>query len=57
MNGLNEELGGPTFAAVNARSYHPGGVNVLLADGSVRFVKSTLDGMVWRVLGPLPAGK
>jgi prepilin-type N-terminal cleavage/methylation domain-containing protein/prepilin-type processing-associated H-X9-DG protein len=51
LNGLNEELGGPTFAAINARSYHPGGVNVLLGDGSVRFVKSTIDGMIWRGLG------
>ena len=27
LNGLNEELGGPSFAAINSRSYHPGGVN------------------------------
>ena len=47
----NEEDGGPTFSAVNARSDHPGGVNVLLSDGSVRFVKSTIDGMVWRAVG------
>src|SRR5947208_2836612 len=26
----------PTYAAVTARSYHPGGVNILLLDGSVR---------------------
>jgi prepilin-type N-terminal cleavage/methylation domain-containing protein/prepilin-type processing-associated H-X9-DG protein len=51
LNGRNEEDGGPTFSAVNARSYHPGGVNALLADGSVRFVKSTVDGMIWRALG------
>jgi prepilin-type N-terminal cleavage/methylation domain-containing protein/prepilin-type processing-associated H-X9-DG protein len=43
--------GGPTYAALTARSYHPGGVNALLGDGSVRFVKSTVDGMVWRGLG------
>ena len=51
LNGMNEENGGPTFAAINARSYHPGGVNALLGDGSVRFVKSSIDGMVWRGLG------
>jgi prepilin-type N-terminal cleavage/methylation domain-containing protein/prepilin-type processing-associated H-X9-DG protein len=51
LNGKNEENGGPTFSAVNARSYHPGGVNALLGDGSVRFVKTTIDGMVWRALG------
>jgi prepilin-type N-terminal cleavage/methylation domain-containing protein/prepilin-type processing-associated H-X9-DG protein len=51
LNGKNEENGGPTFSAINARSYHPGGVNTLLGDGSVRFIKSTIDGMVWRSLG------
>ncbi len=48
LNGRNEEDGGPTFAAINARELSPGGVNVLLGDGSVRFVKSAIDGMVWR---------
>jgi prepilin-type N-terminal cleavage/methylation domain-containing protein/prepilin-type processing-associated H-X9-DG protein len=43
--------GGPTFGAITARSYHSGGVNVLLADGSVRFVKSTINGNTWRALG------
>jgi prepilin-type N-terminal cleavage/methylation domain-containing protein/prepilin-type processing-associated H-X9-DG protein len=43
--------GGPVFAAITSRSYHPGGVNTLLGDGSVRFVKSTIDGNTWRALG------
>jgi prepilin-type N-terminal cleavage/methylation domain-containing protein len=51
LNGLNEELGGPTFAAINSRSYHPAGVDVLFGDCSAKFVKSTIDGMVWRALG------
>ena len=40
----NENDGGPTYGAFTARSYHQGGVNTLLADGSVKFVKSSVDG-------------
>jgi prepilin-type processing-associated H-X9-DG protein len=43
----------PLYGAITARSYHPGGVNSLLADGSVRFVKSTIDGSTWRALGTI----
>jgi prepilin-type N-terminal cleavage/methylation domain-containing protein/prepilin-type processing-associated H-X9-DG protein len=57
LNGKNEENGGPTFSAINARSYHPGGVNALMGDGSARFVKSTVDGMVWRALGTVAGGE
>lgn len=31
-----------------ARSFHPGGVNVVLADGSTRFVADQIDPLVWR---------
>jgi prepilin-type processing-associated H-X9-DG protein len=34
-----------------ARSQHPGGVHLLLADGSVRFVSNTVALDVWRALG------
>ena len=33
LTGIREKNGGPTYAAVNARSYHPGGVNALFGDG------------------------
>ena len=34
-----------------ADSYHPGGINVLLADGSVRFIKSSISKATWWALG------
>jgi prepilin-type processing-associated H-X9-DG protein len=34
-----------------ARSFHPGGVNFLLGDGSVRFGPNTVDERVWRAIG------
>ena len=41
----------PTYAVVTSRSYHAGGVNVLLMDGSVRYIASTIELDVWRALG------
>jgi prepilin-type N-terminal cleavage/methylation domain-containing protein len=41
----------PTYAAVTARSYHPGGVTSMLLDGSVRYVKNSVSLQVWRGLG------
>ncbi|QEH36204.1 hypothetical protein OJF2_47640 [Aquisphaera giovannonii] len=41
----------PTYAAITARSYHPGTVSTLMMDGSVRSVKSTINLLVWRNLG------
>lgn len=49
--------GGPTYAAITARSFHPGGVNVLFADGGVRFIKSSINPMNWRALGTVGAGE
>jgi prepilin-type N-terminal cleavage/methylation domain-containing protein/prepilin-type processing-associated H-X9-DG protein len=55
--GRGEKTGGPSYAAVNARSHHPGGVNVLLGDGSVRFIKSSVAGATWRALGSVGSGE
>ena len=40
-----------------ARSRHPGGANVLLSDGSVRFISETIDLMTWRGLGSRNGGE
>ena len=40
-----------------ARSMHPGGVNVAMADGSVRFAKNTIAISVWQFLGTRAGGE
>jgi prepilin-type processing-associated H-X9-DG protein len=40
-----------------ARSRHPGGVNLLLADGSVRFVTNGVDLATWHALGSRAGGE
>lgn len=37
-----------TYSVVTSRSYHPGGAQVGLVDGSVRFASETVDLSVWR---------
>jgi prepilin-type N-terminal cleavage/methylation domain-containing protein/prepilin-type processing-associated H-X9-DG protein len=38
---------------VTATSRHPGGVNVLMGDGSVHFVKESIDRNIWKALGTI----
>lgn len=45
------------YRVVTARSYHVGGVNALLLDGSVRFVGSTIARDTWRALGTRAGGE
>ena len=40
-----------------AESSHPGGVNVLFADGSVRFVKNSINQATWFALGTKASGE
>jgi prepilin-type N-terminal cleavage/methylation domain-containing protein/prepilin-type processing-associated H-X9-DG protein len=48
---------GDTYAAVTSRSYHTGGVNALLMDGSVHFVSSAISMTTWRALGTRGSGE
>jgi prepilin-type processing-associated H-X9-DG protein len=41
----------------NANSNHPGGVNVLMADGSSRFVKNSINQFTWWSLGTRNGGE
>jgi prepilin-type N-terminal cleavage/methylation domain-containing protein/prepilin-type processing-associated H-X9-DG protein len=47
----------PSRISTTANSRHPGGVNVTLADGSVRFVKSSINVPIWRGLGTRNGGE
>jgi type II secretory pathway pseudopilin PulG len=40
-----------------ARSYHSGGVNSMMSDGSVRFLKNTISLPVWQSLASINAGE
>jgi prepilin-type processing-associated H-X9-DG protein len=49
-----------TYIAVGyraARSYHSGGVNVLLGDGSVHFVRDSVNLVTWRSLSTRSGGE
>jgi prepilin-type N-terminal cleavage/methylation domain-containing protein/prepilin-type processing-associated H-X9-DG protein len=41
----------------NSDSYHPGGVNVLMADGHVVFVKDSINQRTWWGLGTIAGGE
>ena len=42
---------------IGASSFHPGGINVLLMDGTVRFIKSGISLTVWQALGTRAGGE
>ena len=44
-------------AAYGPLSYHPGGVNVAFGDGSVRFIKQTINPQTWWALGSRAGGE
>jgi prepilin-type N-terminal cleavage/methylation domain-containing protein/prepilin-type processing-associated H-X9-DG protein len=48
---------GTGIGTFSARSAHPGGVNVLLTDGSVKFIKDTVSWPVWLALATRDGGE
>jgi prepilin-type N-terminal cleavage/methylation domain-containing protein/prepilin-type processing-associated H-X9-DG protein len=41
----------------NSDSYHPGGVNVLMTDGGVKFIKDSVNRTAWWSLGTIAGGE
>ncbi|WZP01049.1 DUF1559 domain-containing protein [Isosphaeraceae bacterium EP7] len=51
-------IGGPSSMAMNAaRSRHPGGVNAAFCDGSVKFVKNTVNPLTYQALSSTRGGE
>jgi prepilin-type N-terminal cleavage/methylation domain-containing protein/prepilin-type processing-associated H-X9-DG protein len=47
----------PTDNGLAASSFHPGGVNVLFCDGSVRFITDTITYNTWHAIGTRDGGE
>ena len=47
----------PPSGLVGPRSNHPGGVNLGLCDGSVRFIKNNISRTTWKALGSCAGGE
>jgi prepilin-type N-terminal cleavage/methylation domain-containing protein/prepilin-type processing-associated H-X9-DG protein len=56
-NFTSDGSGGGWLAASTATSNHPGGVNVGMADGSVKFIKDTISQQTWWGLGSRAGGE
>ena len=48
---------GSDYNLYSASSFHPGGVNVALMDGSVRFIKSSINNATWWGLSTIAGGE
>jgi prepilin-type N-terminal cleavage/methylation domain-containing protein/prepilin-type processing-associated H-X9-DG protein len=50
-------LRGPMHGWRTARSRHPGGVNILFVDGSVHFIKNTVNLAAWQAIATVAGGE
>jgi prepilin-type N-terminal cleavage/methylation domain-containing protein/prepilin-type processing-associated H-X9-DG protein len=53
----DQDFAGATQTMVAASSVHPGGVNVLFMDGSVRFVKNSVSFATWYAIATVAGGE
>jgi prepilin-type N-terminal cleavage/methylation domain-containing protein len=57
QEGRNGNAGNPTYAIITSRSYHPGVVQSVLVDGSVRAIADSIQRDVWRALSTRAGGE
>ncbi len=57
QEGRDGIAGSPTYALITSRSYHPGGVQVVMLDGSVQFIEDQIDLSIWRALATRHGGE
>jgi len=57
LEGVGGDPWGGCISAITANSNHPGGVNVGFADGSVKFIKDTINLQTWWALGSRNLGE
>jgi prepilin-type N-terminal cleavage/methylation domain-containing protein/prepilin-type processing-associated H-X9-DG protein len=46
-----------TATIIGASSYHPGGVNTAFLDGSVKFIKNSINSTTWWAVGTMAGGE
>ena len=56
-SGLTNPNGGYSMVYLAARSYHPGGVSAGMCDGSVRFIKNTVNPLSYMALSSTQGGE
>jgi prepilin-type processing-associated H-X9-DG protein len=55
--GGSNTAGHPIATMVGASSSHPGGVNVAFLDGTVRFVKNSINQNIWWAIATKAGGE
>ncbi len=55
--GCRDNCGMDGSFSIPASSAHPGGANALMTDGSVKFIKSSINRMTWWALGSIASGE
>ena len=56
-NTMYDCLRGPMHGWRTGAQRHPGGVNILFVDGSVHFIKNSINLAAWQAIGTVAGGE